>query len=127
MSGLFQMDGDARKGFVTRAAIAAGFSMVLLAGSPASASNPLMKTANHVQVVADGTMDDIKGSGYYSDYYGYYGNLYAYYAYLHSYYGRYYYASNSSDGQNSYYNAYIYSSYASAYNAAAYVYSVYGY
>ncbi|MFO1152897.1 MAG: hypothetical protein U1E42_04390 [Rhodospirillales bacterium] len=127
MSGRFGVDGYTNKGLVVRAAVAAGFSLVVLAGSPAAASNPLMKTSGNVQIVADGAMDDVKGSGYYSDYYGYYGNLFAYYAYLHSYYGRYYYASNSSESTNSYYNAYLYSSYATTYNAYAYVYSAYGY
>lgn len=127
MDGVFSKRASAKRIAAAAATVLATLSFTLLADSSASASNPLMKSSDRIQVLSDGELSNVKGSGAYADYYGYYGYLNAYYAYQYSYLGRYYYASNSAESTNAYYNAYQYSYQAYINNVYAYVYSYYGY
>ena len=86
----------------------------------AAASNPLTANADHVQLIGDAALSEVKGSGPTADYYGYYGNYYANIAAVYGTYGLYY---SGSIEKTYYYNAYQYANSAGNYYYYAYYYS----
>lgn len=86
----------------------------------AAGSNPLTANADHVQLISDAALSEVKGSGATADYYGYYGNLYSNLAAIYGSYGLYY---SGSTEKAYYYDAYQYANTGATYYYYAYYFS----
>jgi hypothetical protein len=120
MTNLFATRGRAVATMAAAPVMMLCSSLVAPTPAQAAASNPLTANADHVQVISDAALTEVKGSGPTADYYGFYGN---YYANLAAYYGNYGLYYSGSTETNYYYYAYQYASNASNYYYYAYYFS----